>query len=122
MDPITETVSAVKSDNMLYTLVGDSKIYSNKDFPIKNANQSLIDKVFEDTTSKFLGKAIPRVSVTQCDPIPKAEIKKQFGNQQFPTKQKPIPFKGKQKEQRASKPMVSQPKVEPKGARFKKEQ
>ncbi|MFS7910908.1 hypothetical protein Hanom_Chr02g00111701 [Helianthus anomalus] len=68
----------------------------------------------------FLGKTIPRVTVTQCDPIPKAEIRKQFGNKRFPKKQQPIPFKGKQKEQRASKPKVSQPKVDPKGARFKK--
>ncbi|MFS7935713.1 putative transcription factor interactor and regulator CCHC(Zn) family [Helianthus anomalus] len=99
MNPITETVSVVKSDNMLYTLVGDSKIYSNKDFPIKNVNQSLIDK---------------------CDPIPKAEIRKQFGNKRFLAKQQPITFKGKQKEQRASNPKVSQPRVDPKGACFKK--
>ncbi|MFS7992794.1 putative transcription factor interactor and regulator CCHC(Zn) family [Helianthus anomalus] len=56
-----ESLSAVKSNNLLYTLVGDSKIYSDKDFPIKNVNQSLIDKVFEDTTNKFLGKTIPGV-------------------------------------------------------------
>ncbi|KAJ0586897.1 putative transcription factor interactor and regulator CCHC(Zn) family [Helianthus annuus] len=111
-----ESVSVVKSNNLLYTLVGDSKIYSDKDFPIKNVNQSLIDKVFEDTTNKFLGKTIPGVIVTQCDPIPKAEIRKQFGKQKSPTKQQPIAFKGKQ-QQRALKPKA---KVESKGARYKK--
>ncbi|KAJ0520484.1 putative transcription factor interactor and regulator CCHC(Zn) family [Helianthus annuus] len=119
IDPITETTSAVKSDNVLYTLVGDSKIYSDKDFPIKNDNQSLIDKVFEDNITMFLGKAIPRVSVTQCDPIPKAEVRKQYGNKKLPTKQQPVAFKGKQ-QQRAQKPKVTQPKAETKGARYKK--
>ncbi|KAJ0730747.1 hypothetical protein HanOQP8_Chr07g0243811 [Helianthus annuus] len=38
--------SAVKSNNVLYTLVGDAKIYSDNGFPIKNINPSLIDKVF----------------------------------------------------------------------------
>ncbi|KAM0065942.1 hypothetical protein Hdeb2414_s0002g00043181 [Helianthus debilis subsp. tardiflorus] len=33
-----------ESVNLLYTLVGDDKIYSDKDFPIKNVNQSLISK------------------------------------------------------------------------------
>ena len=61
------------------------KIYSDKDFPIKNVNQSLISKVFENSTSKFLGKTGPRVTVTQCPPIPKAEIRKQFGNKKLPT-------------------------------------
>ncbi|MFS7965626.1 hypothetical protein Hanom_Chr09g00764411 [Helianthus anomalus] len=41
--------------NFLYTLIGSNKIYSDKEIPIKNVNQSLIDKVFEDSTSKFLG-------------------------------------------------------------------
>ncbi|KAJ0838597.1 hypothetical protein HanPSC8_Chr14g0596711 [Helianthus annuus] len=90
-----ECMFAVKSNNVLYTLVGDAKIYSDNDFPIKNVNPSLIDKVFEDNTNKFLGKTIPGVVVTQCDPIPKAEIRKQFGNQQSPTKQQPIAAKGK---------------------------
>ncbi|KAM0038010.1 putative transcription factor interactor and regulator CCHC(Zn) family [Helianthus debilis subsp. tardiflorus] len=74
-----------ESVNLLYTLVGDDKIYSDKDFPIKNVNQSLICKVFENSTSKFLGKTGPRVTVTQCPPIPKAEIRKQFGNKKLPT-------------------------------------
>ncbi|MFS7913667.1 putative transcription factor interactor and regulator CCHC(Zn) family [Helianthus anomalus] len=111
-----ESVSTVKSNNLLYTLVGDVKIYSDKDFPIKNVNQSFIDKVFKDTTNQFLGKTIPGVNVTQCDPTPKAEIRKQFGKQKSPTKQQPIAFKGKQ-QQRAPKPKA---KVEPKGARYKK--
>ncbi|KAJ0918250.1 hypothetical protein HanRHA438_Chr05g0215621 [Helianthus annuus] len=111
-----ESVSAVKSNNLLYTLVGDVKIYSEKDFPIKNVNPSLIDKVFEDNTSKFLGKTIPGVTVTQCDPIPKAEIRKQFGKQKSTIKQQPIAFKGKQ-QQRAPKPKA---KVDSKGARYKK--
>ncbi|KAJ0956770.1 putative transcription factor interactor and regulator CCHC(Zn) family [Helianthus annuus] len=54
-----------ESVNLLYTLVGDDKIYSDKDFPIKNVNQSLISKVFENSTSKFLGKTGSRVTVTQ---------------------------------------------------------
>ncbi|KAJ0431715.1 putative transcription factor interactor and regulator CCHC(Zn) family [Helianthus annuus] len=111
-----ESVFAVKRNNLLYTLVGDVKVYSNNDFPIKNVNPSLIDKVFEDNTSKFLGKTIPGVTVTQCDPIPKAEIRKQFGKQKSPTKQQPIAFKGKQ-QQRAPKPKA---KVETKGARYQK--
>ncbi|KAJ0575157.1 putative transcription factor interactor and regulator CCHC(Zn) family [Helianthus annuus] len=111
-----ESVFAVKSNNLLYTLVGDVKIYSNNDFPIKNVNPSLIDKVFEDTTNQFLGKKIPRVTVTQCNSIPKAEIRKQFGKQKSPTKQQPIAFKGKQ-QQRAPKPKA---KVETKGARYQK--
>ncbi|KAJ0900472.1 putative transcription factor interactor and regulator CCHC(Zn) family [Helianthus annuus] len=85
-----ESSSAKESEsvNLLYTLVGDDKIYSDKDFPIKNVNQSLISKVFENSTSKFLGKTGPRVTVTQCPPIPKAEIRKQFGNKKLPTVQK----------------------------------
>ncbi|KAJ0604247.1 putative transcription factor interactor and regulator CCHC(Zn) family [Helianthus annuus] len=74
-----------KSVNLLYTLVGDDKIYSDKDFPIKNVNQSLISKVFENSTSKFLGKTGSHVTVTQCSPIPKAEVRKQYGNQKLPT-------------------------------------
>ncbi|KAF5823858.1 putative transcription factor interactor and regulator CCHC(Zn) family [Helianthus annuus] len=83
----TESSSAEEPEsvNLLYTLVGDDKIYSDKDFPIKNVNQSLICKVFENSTSKFLGKTGPRVTVTQCPPIPKAEIRKQFGNKKLPT-------------------------------------
>ncbi|KAJ0882142.1 putative transcription factor interactor and regulator CCHC(Zn) family [Helianthus annuus] len=77
-----------ESVNLLYTLVGDDKIYSDKDFPIKNVNQSLISKVFENSTSKFLGKTGPRVTVTQCPPIAKAEIRKQYGNKKLPTVQK----------------------------------
>ncbi|MFS8003647.1 putative transcription factor interactor and regulator CCHC(Zn) family [Helianthus anomalus] len=77
-----------ESVNLLYTLVGDDKIYSYKDFPIKNVNQSLISKVFENSTSKFLGKTGLRVTVTQCPPIPKAEVRKQFGNKKLPTVQK----------------------------------
>ena len=71
-----ESSSENKSEsvNLLYTLVGDDKIFSDKDFPIKNVNQSLISKVFENSTSKFLGKTGPRVTVTQCPPIPKAEV------------------------------------------------
>ncbi|KAL9999586.1 putative transcription factor interactor and regulator CCHC(Zn) family [Helianthus debilis subsp. tardiflorus] len=74
-----------ESVNLLYTLVGDEKIYSDKDFPIKNVNQSLISKVFENSTSNFLGKAGPNVTVTQCPPVPKAEVRKQFGNKKLPT-------------------------------------
>ncbi|KAJ0877935.1 putative transcription factor interactor and regulator CCHC(Zn) family [Helianthus annuus] len=83
----TESSSEKESEsvNLLYTLVGDDKIYSDKDFPIKNVNQSLICKVFENSTSKFLGKAGPKVTVTQCPPIPKAEVRKQFGNKKLPT-------------------------------------
>ncbi|KAM0004192.1 putative transcription factor interactor and regulator CCHC(Zn) family [Helianthus debilis subsp. tardiflorus] len=78
-----KSVSTVKSSNVLYTLVGDNKIYSDHVFPIKNVNQSLIDKVFEDNTNKFLGKTLPGIVVTQCDPIPKAEIRKPFRYQKI---------------------------------------
>ncbi|KAJ0510810.1 putative transcription factor interactor and regulator CCHC(Zn) family [Helianthus annuus] len=115
-----ECVFAVKSNNVLYTLVGDAKIYSDNDFPIKNVNPSLIDKVFKDNTKKFLEKTIPGVVVTQCDPIPKAEIRKQFGNHKSPTKQQPFAAKGKQLVQRAQRPNVSKSKFETKGARYQK--
>ncbi|MFS7896944.1 putative transcription factor interactor and regulator CCHC(Zn) family [Helianthus anomalus] len=79
-----ESLSAsCESVNLLYTLIGSDKIYSNKDFPIKNVNQSLIDKVFEDSTSKFLGKSSPRVVVTQCASIPKSEVRKKYRNQKL---------------------------------------
>ncbi|KAJ0821761.1 putative RNA-directed DNA polymerase [Helianthus annuus] len=119
IDPVKvekTSVSTVKSSNVLYTLVGDNKIYSDHVFPIKNVNKSLIDKVFEDNTNKFLGKTLPGIVVTQCDPIPKAEIRKQFGNQKSPTTQQPTASKGKQ-QQRAPKPKA---KVESKGARYMK--
>ncbi|KAJ0745419.1 putative transcription factor interactor and regulator CCHC(Zn) family [Helianthus annuus] len=85
-----ESSSAQESEsvNLLYTLVGDDKIYSDKDFPIKNVNQSLISEVFQNSTSKFLGKTGSRVTVTQCPPIPKAEIRKQYGNQKLPTEKR----------------------------------
>ncbi|KAJ0535009.1 putative transcription factor interactor and regulator CCHC(Zn) family [Helianthus annuus] len=85
-----ESSSAKESEsvNLLYTLVGDDKIYSDKDFPIKNVNRSLISKIFEDSTSKFLGKTGSHVVVTQCPPIPKAEVRKQYGNQKLPTMKK----------------------------------
>ncbi|MFS8029717.1 hypothetical protein Hanom_Chr17g01525551 [Helianthus anomalus] len=70
---------------MLYTLVDDDRVYWNKYFPINNVNQSLISKIFEDSTSKFLGELSSRIVVTQCPPIPKAEIQKQYGNQKLPT-------------------------------------
>ncbi|KAF5788787.1 putative transcription factor interactor and regulator CCHC(Zn) family [Helianthus annuus] len=123
IDPVKNdktSVSTIKSNNVLYTLVGDSKIYSDHNFPIKNVNPSSIDKVFEDNTNKFLGKTIPGVVVTQCDPIPKAEIRKQLGNQKPPTKKQPTASKGKQPERRAQKPNVSQSKVETKGAHYQK--
>ncbi|KAF5775980.1 putative transcription factor interactor and regulator CCHC(Zn) family [Helianthus annuus] len=85
-----ESSSAKESEsvNLLYTLVGDDRIYSDKDFPIKNVNQSLISKVFENSTSKFLGKTGPHVTVTQCPPIPKAEVRKQYGNKKLPTEKR----------------------------------
>ncbi|MFS7990691.1 hypothetical protein Hanom_Chr11g01061891 [Helianthus anomalus] len=88
IDPVKvekKSVSTVKSSNVLYSLVGDNKIYSDHDFPIKNVNKSLIEKVFEDNTNKFLGKTLPGIVVTQCDPIPKSEIRKQFRNPKSPT-------------------------------------
>ncbi|MFS7921014.1 hypothetical protein Hanom_Chr03g00231641 [Helianthus anomalus] len=84
-----------KWENVLYTLIGDDKIYSNKDFPIKNVNPSMIYRVLEDST-KFLGKAIPRVTLTKCDPIPKSEVRKQYGNQKLPIEEQPIAPKSKQ--------------------------
>ncbi|KAJ0860789.1 putative transcription factor interactor and regulator CCHC(Zn) family [Helianthus annuus] len=119
IDPVKvekKMVSTVKSSNVLYTLVGDDKIYSDHVFPIKNVNKSLIDKVFEDNTNKFLGKTLPGIVVTQCDPIPKSEIRKQYRNQKSPTTQQPTASRGKQ-QQRAPKPKA---KVESKGARYMK--
>ncbi|KAM0034614.1 putative RNA-directed DNA polymerase [Helianthus debilis subsp. tardiflorus] len=116
IDPVKiekKSVSTVKSSNVLYTLVGDNKIYSDNVFPIKNVNQSLIDKVFEDNTNKFLGKTLPGIVVTQCDPIPKAEIRKQFRNQKSPTTQHPSASNSKQPIKRAQKPETTR-------ARFQK--
>ncbi|KAF5775382.1 putative RNA-directed DNA polymerase [Helianthus annuus] len=113
-------VTTVKSSNVLYTLVGDNKIYSDHVFPIKNVNKSLIDKVFEDNTNKFLGKTLPGIVVTQCDPIPKAEIRKQFGKQKPSITQQPTASNGKQPVRRAQKHKDSQMKSETKGARFQK--
>ncbi|KAJ0876425.1 putative transcription factor interactor and regulator CCHC(Zn) family [Helianthus annuus] len=115
-------VSTVKSSNVLYTLVGGDKIYSDHDFPIKNVNQSSIDKVFEDNTNNFLGKTLPGIVVTQCDPIPKAEIRKQFGNQKSSTTQQPSASNGKQPVKRAQKHKVSQMKSKTKGARSQKKE
>ncbi|MFS7955688.1 hypothetical protein Hanom_Chr07g00645561 [Helianthus anomalus] len=91
-----------ESVNLLYTFVGDNRVYSDKDFPIKNVNQSLISKVFEESTSRFLGKSGLHVVVTQCLSIPKTEIRKQNGNQRLPTvkkQQNHIKPKGKSKTQ-----------------------
>ncbi|MFS7980732.1 hypothetical protein Hanom_Chr10g00942751 [Helianthus anomalus] len=57
--PIESSAESCESVNLLYTLIGSDKLYSDKYFPNKNVNQSLIDKVFEDSTSKFLGKSSP---------------------------------------------------------------
>ncbi|MFS7939577.1 hypothetical protein Hanom_Chr05g00453411 [Helianthus anomalus] len=78
--PVKPTDALCERVNLLYMMIGSDKIYSDKDFPIKNVNPSLIDKVFEDSTSKFLGKSSARFVVTQCVPIPKAELRKKFGN------------------------------------------
>ncbi|KAF5789300.1 hypothetical protein HanXRQr2_Chr09g0369571 [Helianthus annuus] len=87
---VTATTKSVESSsgscesvNLLYTLIGSDKIYSDNDFPINNVNQSLIDKVFKDSTSKFLGKSSQGVVVTQCAPIPKSEVRKKYGNQKL---------------------------------------
>ncbi|KAJ0677880.1 putative RNA-directed DNA polymerase [Helianthus annuus] len=115
IDPVKvekKAVSTVKSSNVLYTLVGDSKIYSDHVFPIKNVNKSLIDKVFEDNTNKFLGKTLPGIVVTQCDPIPKSEIRKQFRNQKSPTTLQPSTSKGKQPINRAQKPETTRARVQ----------
>ena len=123
-------VSSFEGKNLLYTLIGDNKIYSNKDFPIKNVNQSLIDQVFEGCTSKFLGTKSDKVTVTQCEPIPCEEVQKQYGNQKLPVerKQQTNTGKGKKQRQRAQnkkvqKPKVQQPKIEqPKVSQPKVEQ
>ncbi|KAJ0843693.1 hypothetical protein HanRHA438_Chr15g0694091 [Helianthus annuus] len=87
---VTATAKSVESSSgscesvsLLYTLIGSDKIYLDNDFPIKNVNQSLIDKVFEDSTSKFLGKLSPGFVVTQCASIPKSEVRKKYGNQKL---------------------------------------
>ncbi|KAF5817231.1 putative transcription factor interactor and regulator CCHC(Zn) family [Helianthus annuus] len=80
---VESSSGSCESMNLLYTLIGSDKIYSDNDFPINNVNHSLIDKVFEDSTNKFLGKSSPRVVVTQCAPIPKSEVRKKYGNQKL---------------------------------------
>ncbi|MFS8026577.1 putative transcription factor interactor and regulator CCHC(Zn) family [Helianthus anomalus] len=123
IDPVKvekKSVSTVKSSNVLYTLVGGDKIYSDHDFPIKNVNKSLIDKVFEDNTNKFLGKTLPGIVVTQCDPIPKSEIRKRFGNKKSSTTQQPSASKSRQPIKRAQEPNVSQMKSVTNGARVQK--
>ncbi|MFS7987905.1 putative transcription factor interactor and regulator CCHC(Zn) family [Helianthus anomalus] len=123
IDPVKvekKSVSTVKSSNVLYTFVGCDKIYSDHVFPINNVNQSLIDKVFEDNTNKFLGKTLPGIVVTQCDPIPKDEIRKRFGNQKSQITQQLSASKSRQPIKRAQKPNVSQMKSETKRAQFQK--
>ncbi|MFS7926502.1 hypothetical protein Hanom_Chr04g00297801 [Helianthus anomalus] len=44
--------------------------------------------MFEDSTSKFLGKSSSRVVVTQSAPILKAKVRKQHLNQKLPDQQK----------------------------------
>ncbi|KAJ0578602.1 hypothetical protein HanIR_Chr05g0249771 [Helianthus annuus] len=57
---VESSSGSCESVNLLYTLIESDKIYSDKEFPIKNVNQSLIDKVFEDSTSKVFEKVEPR--------------------------------------------------------------
>ncbi|MFS7975952.1 putative transcription factor interactor and regulator CCHC(Zn) family [Helianthus anomalus] len=123
------SLPSLEGNNLLYTLKGDSKIYSNKDFPIKNVNQDLIEQIFEGCTDKFLGNKSGKVTVTQCDPIPCEQIRKQYGNQKLPIerKQQVKSGKGKVQEKKAQnknvqaskvqqpkteQPKVQQPKVE----------
>ncbi|MFS7965622.1 hypothetical protein Hanom_Chr09g00764371 [Helianthus anomalus] len=56
---LVESISTQDSEtvNLLYTLDGDDKFYSNKDVSIKNVNQPLINIIFEDSTSKFFGES-----------------------------------------------------------------
>ncbi|KAJ0915577.1 putative transcription factor interactor and regulator CCHC(Zn) family [Helianthus annuus] len=112
-------VVSSEGNNLLYTLKGDSKIYSNKDFPIKNVNQDLIEQIFEGCTDKFLGNKSGKVTVTQCDPIPCEQIRKQYGNQKLPIERKQQVNSGKGKVQgkkaqnkNVQAPKVQQPKTE----------
>ncbi|KAJ0622205.1 putative transcription factor interactor and regulator CCHC(Zn) family [Helianthus annuus] len=108
-------------NNLLYTLKGDSKIYSDKDFSIKNVNQDLIEQIFEGRTDKFLGNKGSKVTVTQCDPIPGEQIRKQYGNQKLTVERKQQVNSGKGKGQVQGKkaqnknvqaPKIQQPKTE----------
>ncbi|KAJ0928017.1 putative transcription factor interactor and regulator CCHC(Zn) family [Helianthus annuus] len=109
-------VPSIEKNNLLYTLKGDSKIYSDKDFPIKNVNQELIEKIFEGSTDKFLGNKGNKVTVTQCEPIPCDQIRKQYGNQKLPVERKQQvnsgKGKGKVQEKRAQNKNVQAPKVQ----------
>ena len=100
-------ISSFENDKLLYTLVEDERIYSNKDFPLKNVNPALIDQVFEKVENKFLGMKSPNVIVTQCEKLP---LKPQT----------PKSFKGKEQMKREDKPKVSQPKVNQKHSHNKK--
>ncbi|KAJ0442132.1 hypothetical protein HanIR_Chr16g0805701 [Helianthus annuus] len=114
-------VPSSEKNNLLYTLKGDSKIYSDRDFPIKNVNQDLIEKIFEGRTDKFLGNKGNKVTVTQCEPIPCELIRKQYGNQKLPVERKQQVNSGKGKGQvqekraqnkNAQAPKAQQPKTE----------
>ncbi|KAJ0592424.1 putative transcription factor interactor and regulator CCHC(Zn) family [Helianthus annuus] len=114
-------VVSPEGNNLLYTLKGDSKIYSDKDFSIKNVNQDLIEQIFEGRTDKFLGNKGSKVTVTQCDPIPCEQVRKQYGNQKLPVERKQQVNSGKGKGQVQGKkaqnknvqaPEIQQPKTE----------
>ncbi|KAJ0434470.1 putative transcription factor interactor and regulator CCHC(Zn) family [Helianthus annuus] len=109
-------VPSIEKNNLLYTLKGDSKIYSDKDFPIKNVNQELIEKIFEGRTDKFLGNKGNKVTVTQCEPIPCEIIRKQYGNQKLSVERKQQVNSGKGKgqvqEKRAQSKNAQAPKVQ----------
>ncbi|KAJ0788288.1 putative transcription factor interactor and regulator CCHC(Zn) family [Helianthus annuus] len=110
------SVPSSETNNLLYTLKGDSKIYSDRDFPIKNVNQDLIEKIFEGRTDKFLGNKGNKVTVTQCEPVPREQIRKQCGNQKLPVERKQQVNSGKGKgqvqEKRAQNKNVQAPKAQ----------
>ncbi|KAJ0765751.1 putative transcription factor interactor and regulator CCHC(Zn) family [Helianthus annuus] len=113
---VKPSVPSIKGNNLLYTLKGDSKIYSDKDFPIKNVNQELIEKIFEGRTDKFLGNKGNKITVTQCEPVPCEVIRKQYGNQKLSTERKQQVNSGKGKgqvqEKRAQSKNAQAPKVQ----------
>ncbi|MFS7890446.1 hypothetical protein Hanom_Chr00s000081g01619091 [Helianthus anomalus] len=82
---LVKSIPTQDSDNVnfLYTLVGDDRVYSNKDLPIKNVNQSLISKILESSTIKFLGESSSRVVVTQCPPFQKLKFENNMTIQNY---------------------------------------
>ncbi|MDV3153246.1 MAG: hypothetical protein Q8755_02600, partial [Candidatus Phytoplasma australasiaticum] len=81
-EPETRQLKFPEGVNILYTMSGSDKLYSDREFPIKNMNQSLITKVYQESTSLFMGDKNSKQVVTQGATKSQAPTRKQSNNQQ----------------------------------------